>query len=190
MAAVLPVSTAGPAAGPGTTGGHGEAIVGGGGPALPVVVGVDGSPGADAALDVALDQAATRRVGVTAVRAWEPPEVWTWLRAGAPAAAALQREVRSAGWVQAGRACERRRRQGAGPVPVTVEVCSGPAGAVLERFSRRASLVVVGHGGEGTHRRLPFRVPGSVGVDCVRHAHCSVVVVRRPGGRARRRQPV
>jgi nucleotide-binding universal stress UspA family protein len=39
----------------------------------PVVVGVDGSPGATAALAFAFDEAAARRTGVVAVYAWGPP---------------------------------------------------------------------------------------------------------------------
>lgn len=59
-------------------------------------------------------------------------------------------------------------------VVVTYRALSGQAGEVLTRLSRDASMIVVGSRGLGGVAGL---LVGSVSSDCVRHAHCPVLVV-------------
>lgn len=61
------------------------------------------------------------------------------------------------------------------PVVVHAEVYEGQPGGVLGELSREADLVVVGSRGHGGFTALLL---GSVSAQVVRHAHCSVVVIR------------
>jgi len=71
-------------------------------------------------------------------------------------------------------------RPGAGPdVAVTCHAVHGPSGPSLVAASARADLLVVGHRGRG---HLVDLVIGSVAEYAVRHAACSVAVVRRRTG--------
>jgi nucleotide-binding universal stress UspA family protein len=56
-----------------------------------------------------------------------------------------------------------------------VAALPGSPGAVLVQESQKADLLVVGHRGRG---RAASTLLGSVGLYCVLHAHCPVLVVR------------
>jgi nucleotide-binding universal stress UspA family protein len=60
-------------------------------------------------------------------------------------------------------------------VAMHAEVLEGQPAAVLGELSREADLVVVGSRGHGGFTALLL---GSVSAQVVRHAHCSVVVIR------------
>jgi nucleotide-binding universal stress UspA family protein len=136
-----------------------------------VLVGYDGSPGARAALDWALDEATrlsapvhlryvfqwVSEIGVFAVA---PP-----YRPGDPRARA-QTVVDEAATAAAA------THPG---LEVRVSVVDGAAAGVLCEASRHARMVVLGHGGLGGFSGLLL---GSVGVAVTAHAHCPVVVVR------------
>ncbi|MBZ0238306.1 MAG: universal stress protein, partial [Deltaproteobacteria bacterium] len=134
-----------------------------------VVVGTDLSPLADRALEQAVQLIAPGG-HVQVVYAWQAPyleydlsgRVTLELRAGAEAELGAQRE-----------------RLLALPRPpdvtMSVELRDGAPVLVLEELSRDAQLVVVGsHGRRGVRRFLL----GSVAEATVRHARCSVLVVR------------
>ena len=61
-------------------------------------------------------------------------------------------------------------------VPVTAELVAGMPREVLEEASAGADLLVVGHRGRGG---IASACLGSVGLHCVLHATCPVVVVRK-----------
>ncbi len=151
---------------------------------MQIVVGVDGSAGAQQALAWALAEAAARACPLRAVLAYgfygRPREVDDLV----PAADAdgLRKAASS---VLAG-AVERLPAQGRAALraELTTEVSADePVDALLERVSAD-DILVVGARGLGPVRRLLL---GSVGVHCVRHAHTPVVVVRRSfdGGTSR-----
>jgi nucleotide-binding universal stress UspA family protein len=73
-----------------------------------IVVGIDGSPGSDAALDYACDEAAFRRLGVVAVAAWTPPDLWITHEGLVPPAAELQHAALEAAREQVARITEAR----------------------------------------------------------------------------------
>ena len=146
-----------------------------------IVVGVDGSGSAQAALEFALQEAVRWSARVRAVTAFHPmPDYWPvayGMAAGMvvpPTTAELTADA------------ERTAQQAVadvtamiGPdaraVPVQVRVVSGDPGAVLVDEAADADLLVVGHRGRGGIASACF---GSVGLHCVLHATCPVVVVR------------
>jgi nucleotide-binding universal stress UspA family protein len=139
-----------------------------------VVVGVDGSTGSRAALEYAVEDAVRRGGGVQVYAVFPPPEYWAneW---GVPA---LQVSVDIAADLQ-----ERTRnlvvsvvdgRPALAAVPVDVHAVAGSVGRVLVERSRSADLLVVGHRGHGAVGSVLL---GSVGLHCVLHAGCPVVVV-------------
>lgn len=130
----------------------------------PIVVGVDGSDPARAALAWAVDEAARRGAPVRAVMAWDD-------RQAGPAVADPD-GVRAA-LTDALTDTVAALSTPDGP-EVTAEVVPGMPTRVLVAASRDAALLVVGSHGHG---RVLQAVLGSVAGYCVRHAHCPVVVL-------------
>jgi nucleotide-binding universal stress UspA family protein len=140
-----------------------------------IVVGVDHSAGAKAALRFALEEARLRRATLRVVHAWQFAYIGGatglegWLPAGGKledfpqaAAAALDATLREVVADQDDVLIERRVDQG------------GPA-AVLVEESHGAELLVVGSRGHGGFAQLLL---GSVSQQCAQHASCPVVIVR------------
>lgn len=148
---------------------HGEADNG------VVVVGVDGSDGSRAALEFALEEAALRTMRLRVVTAFDPPDPWLFTVGLSLDLDALRRDAKERVAELVGAAAQARSARGAPVPPYEVEVDSGPATPVLERLSWDAALLVVGHRGRG---ELASKLIGSVGLNCVVHARCTVVVVR------------
>jgi nucleotide-binding universal stress UspA family protein len=135
----------------------------------PVVVGVDGSPGSEAAVGFGFEAAALRGVPLVAVHTWQDTLVdatmaplidWDVVAAG-------EREVlaeRLAGWGEKFPDVEVRR----------LVTRDRPARALVEE-SGRAQLVVVGSRGRGG---LAGMLLGSVSQALLRHAACPVAVAR------------
>lgn len=150
-----------------------------------VVVGVDGSPEARAALGYALDDAARRGARVRVVTVSPAPDYWaiaygmsmpspTGEGDGGPEKAArhMVDEVR-------------RARRAAADVPVDVVALVGQPAAVLIEQARDADLLVLGNRGLGG---FASALLGSVGLQCVMHASGPVTIVRppqEPGANAR-----
>ncbi|MGY1623570.1 universal stress protein [Geodermatophilus sp. SYSU D00965] len=137
-----------------------------------VVVGVDGSDGARAALVFALEDAGRRGVPVQVLTAYQPPESWMDFYVSgefhtdrAERAAVEQAEVFVADVV----------RTVPQPAPeVRVQAVQGTAADVLVRESAGADLLVVGSRGHGGFSTMLL---GSTGMQCVLHATCPVTVV-------------
>lgn len=136
-----------------------------------VVVGVDGSDDADAALRHAVAEARRRGGRVVAVAACDSPVLGVVDVESLPV---NPEEVRDA--------TERRARQhtdevlaGVRDVPVELRAQLGRPVPVLVEAAAGADLLVVGHRGRGVLRSA---VLGSVGLGCVLHAPCPVTVVR------------
>jgi nucleotide-binding universal stress UspA family protein len=140
-----------------------------------VVVGVDGSAGARAALLFALADAARRGRPVEAVSAYQPPDHWLDFYA-----------MGISGPDQARAAAVDRVRdfvagvlpEGPQPPPrVQVRVHRGSPAEALVRASHGAELLVVGSRGHGGFTSMLL---GSVSMQCVLHAVCPVTVVHSP----------
>jgi nucleotide-binding universal stress UspA family protein len=140
-----------------------------------IVVGVDGSKGAQSALSWALAEARLRQTALRVVSAWEVPVL---IFGAAPAFAP---PLDPTGDPDLALAAERTiedalRELAAATEGVEVErvVVNGHAAPILVDASREAELLVVGSRGLGGFTGLLL---GSVSQHSVHHAHCPVVVI-------------
>ena len=140
-----------------------------------IVVGFDGSPDAQSALEWAIREATSRRLGIRVV--YVEPDLSGWdasaaTMSGAPVLAnvlphdpvavldpALE-QVRSAG------------------LAVTSEALTGSTAGVLVEQSHTAQLLVIGSRGVGSISSI---VLGSTVAHVAAHGHCPVIVVRAEG---------
>jgi nucleotide-binding universal stress UspA family protein len=143
-----------------------------------IVVGVDASAGALAALDWACEEAARRGATVQVVTAYAGcGESADQLTAMEPWAQAARHDAEET----LDRALEARRAEVDGGVAIETTVVDGDAAHALLRLAEGADLLVVGSPGHGVFAGLLL---GSVSHACVQHAPCPVVVVpAAPPGR-------
>jgi len=138
-----------------------------------VAVGVDGSQSSITALRHAADEACLRKTALHVVRAWTMrtvPRPADCPPGRVPSIVEYEEEAR-------------RRTQvlvdaelgESPPCEVRVHVVHAPSAQALVAASKFADLLVVGHRGRGGFGGLLL---GSVAEQCVRHAHCPVLVVR------------
>jgi nucleotide-binding universal stress UspA family protein len=145
----------------------------------PVVVGVDGSPSAGAALAAAIGRATEAGAALRIVCAWRPtaPGDWEreyWLAVG-PGTDPDETARKAAERVVAD-AAEAVRRL-APDLTVETSVRGGDAAAVVLDAAGDAGLVVVGARGRGS---LASLLLGSVSHGVVHGARCPVMIVRAP----------
>ena len=140
-----------------------------------IVVGVDQSAGAKAALRFALDEARLRQATLRVVHAWQFGYVGaTGLEGWLPAAGGDLKDFRDG----AEAALEQTLKEvGVDTDGVTIErrIEEGPTAAILVDESHGADLLVVGSRGHGGFAQLLL---GSVSQQCAQHAACPVVIVR------------
>jgi nucleotide-binding universal stress UspA family protein len=146
-----------------------------------IVVGVDGSESARAALGFALDEARLRGAAVRVVGVWHVP-VTAYGGAMVAPDPSLAGDLESQMSRVLGRALEEASDVAPGVDVETVVREGAPAGVLLEE-AQGAELLVVGSRGLGGFRGLLL---GSVSQQCAHHAPCPVVIVRHardlPGG--------
>ena len=142
-----------------------------------VVVGVDGSGGAEAALDEAIKEAKLRRLPLRLVCAWRMPAELFGAGGLALASDTATRDAfREVAERVVAEAVARARECGADCQGEAVE---GQAALVLVKEAESASLIVVGRRGRGGFSSLLL---GSVSQHVVHHANCPVLVVRGAAG--------
>jgi nucleotide-binding universal stress UspA family protein len=145
-----------------------------------IVVGVDHSAGAKAALRFAVGEAELRQARLRVVHAWQFGYVGASFLPGSypglgdeldglrgAAEAALDATLQEVG-------------SGTGGVEIERRVVEGAAAAVLVDESRGAELLVVGSRGLGGFSGLLL---GSVSQQCAHHATCPIVIVHAPAGK-------
>jgi len=139
-----------------------------------VVVGVDGSAGARAALDWALREARLRDRAVRLVTVWPEDAPWRVLTGAVDPSSAHRVEedlrARMRDW-----AAEVAAVAGCDAVPVHTEVRYGQPAQQLVDAAAAGGLLVVGSRGRG---RLRGALLGSVSLQCAQYARGSVLVVR------------
>jgi nucleotide-binding universal stress UspA family protein len=140
-----------------------------------VVVGVDGSPGARAALLFALHDAARRGVPVEAVVAYAEPDHWMDLYVLGVTATD---QIKSAAVERARSLVAEALSEGPqSPPEIRVRAQLGSAADALVQASHDAELLVVGSRGHGGFTSMLL---GSTSMQCVLHALCPVTVVHSP----------
>jgi len=136
-----------------------------------IVVGVDGSACADAALEFAAREAALRGARLRIVSAWE---IIAALAPVCPyptvAVCGFKEQAESAVQIALARAAELEPK-----VPTEGTVLQGQPAQVLIEEAKDAALLVVGNRGRGGFSSLLL---GSVSQQVVHHAPCPVTVVR------------
>jgi nucleotide-binding universal stress UspA family protein len=138
-----------------------------------ILVGVDGSPHAERALEWAAKEAALRHVPLTVLAVHTVPAGWAGRGVAYPEDSELVRKTKAAAQELTDKVTA---RDGARPEAVTVEAVNGIPADVLVRASADADLVVLGARGGGGFASL---LVGSVSSQVAHHAHCPVVIVPR-----------
>jgi nucleotide-binding universal stress UspA family protein len=141
-----------------------------------IVVGIDGSPDSQIALEWAVRQAELTSSTLEVVTTWEWPNTY-----GAPFALPAEYDPDA----DARRVLEEAVApiHAAHPsVTIRASAVKGPPAPTLVDLSQGADLLVVGSRGHGEFAGMLI---GSVSNHCVSHAHCSVVVVRPPAEASR-----
>jgi nucleotide-binding universal stress UspA family protein len=136
-----------------------------------IVVGVDGSEGAKAALRFALAEAKLRKAKVRAVHAWLVDA--TGFDGLFPALVGELGILRRAAEAALDAALRELADEGSG-LEIERHVVQGIPAAVLVEQSRDAELLVVGSRGRGGFAALLL---GSVSQQCAHHASCPLVIV-------------
>jgi nucleotide-binding universal stress UspA family protein len=142
-----------------------------------IVVGVDGSEPAKAAMRWALTQARLTDATVEAVTAWQDPAMsgfsygWSPMLYDGDSIATLTEKTlnETIAEVTAGRANGQR-------VEIKTRVVQGHPAQVMVKASAGARLLVLGSRGHSTFAGILL---GSVSQHCVQHAPCPVVVIPR-----------
>ncbi|MEV6235605.1 universal stress protein [Lentzea sp. NPDC051838] len=140
----------------------------------PVVVGVDGSAAARAALRWAVEDARRRGCPVDVISAWHPD---SGVMIGPLPAEVMMRMSPQALESAAHQALD-AATQGFEGVELRRILVEGDPKDALVKASQDAELLVVGNRG---HSAIVEAILGSVSAYCVRHAACPVVVIREPG---------
>jgi nucleotide-binding universal stress UspA family protein len=138
-----------------------------------IVVGVDGSPNSERALDWAMKQAAAVHAALTVIAVHEVPKsYWGGIPVIGAADESLLEKLRQAAEEMTQRAAS--RLGDARPASVTVRAVSGFVVKELVDASQDADLVVVGARSGSEFARL---LVGSVSSEVIQHSACPVVIV-------------
>lgn len=141
-----------------------------------VVVGVDGSAAARAALAAAISEAGQMNAVVEAIVTYALADYWTDLATVfVPSAEEIRRDLQQRTERLVDDVLAELPMNGGSEAPsVRIVVLEGSAGDVLVDRGRTADLLVVGSRGRGALRGLLL---GSVALHCAMHALCPVMVV-------------
>jgi len=144
-------------------------------PSNTVLVGVDGSPRSGGALRYAVAEANRRGARLRVVSTYFPEySVHGRTQPVSVSEPAIEVDVEA----QIRRMVEEALAGDAVAPAVEVVVAAGSAAEVLIDMSGEVDVLVVGHRGRGGFASMLL---GSVGLHCVLHAHCPVIVVRPTG---------
>ena len=137
-----------------------------------IVVGIDGSPGADAALRWAYDEASLRGADLEAVVAWD--FIAKWAVGFNPEWPEDADHLAADATTVGDRAVNQLLGGAARPSWLTVHAVQGSPAYVLTEQARQADLLVVGARGRGGFAKLRL---GSVSSACLHHATCPITVI-------------
>jgi nucleotide-binding universal stress UspA family protein len=137
-----------------------------------IVVGVDGSPGSDAAVRWAAARAPAFGAGLVLVHCWSPPMTGPEGSLGPDELAAFERDFAAVLDTAVGRVRTEHADLELEPV-----LTRGDPATVLTELAAGAELLVLGSRGVSGHTGLAL---GSVSRRCTERATCPVVVVPTP----------
>ena len=140
---------------------------------LGIVVGIDESPAAKAAVQWATRDAGLRKIPLTLVHAISP-EVATWSNGRLPAGVARWQQDRGRRLVDDAFKVVEEISQHGGPAEIHTELLPSAAVPALVDLSKDAEMMVAGQQGSG---RWPGRLLGSVSSGLLRYAHCPVAII-------------
>lgn len=144
-----------------------------------ILVGVDGSPPSNVAIDWAAGEASMRKLPLTIVHVIESPMVQMWPEVQAPPPPEMTAQLEKNGQAilrDARRIAE--EAVGEATIDVATEMMAAGVLSSLIDMSKEAEMVVVGCRGLGVIRR---RLLGSVSAGLIRHAGCPVAVIHDDG---------
>jgi len=137
-----------------------------------IVVGLDGSPASDRALEWAMQEGRRRGWAVEVVTAFGHTE-----HVGGMGESTVTRHAREAAETAQVEQIDRVAAPYRDEVTLAVEVVEGPPVERLLEAAKHAALLVVGSHGYGRVRTI---LVGSVAAGCIRNATCPVVVLPAP----------
>jgi nucleotide-binding universal stress UspA family protein len=139
----------------------------------PIVVGIDGSPGAQHALEWAITEAAVRKTSLHVVHVWEPPAPISGIGS---IIAPLEAEPyeRHAKHVLEESISRALAQLGGSPPMIVPTLVRGYPPTELLDATKGAQLLVIGTRGLGEFRAWLL---GSVSQECLHRADCPVAVV-------------
>ncbi len=139
-----------------------------------VVVGADGSPQAQFAVEWAAREAVLHGVPLTLVHVQPGAQTWTWYEVAHSTELAQMAEQRGREILRQAKNAATRTTADAGPLTISERTVEGNAVSALTDLSKDAEMVVVGSRGMGTAGRALL---GSVSAGVLHHAHCPVAVI-------------
>lgn len=137
------------------------------------MVGVDGSPGAQCALEWAITEAAVRKTSLLAVHVWAPPDPVSGIGSLLVPLEAEPYELRAKQLLEDAISRALADRSGSPPMIVPT-IARGYAPTELVEAAKGAQLLVVGTRGL---REIRSWLLGSVSRECLHRADCAVAVV-------------
>ena len=140
-----------------------------------IIVGIDGSPESDAAVNWAAHDAAIRGLPLTVVHV-ESPAAATWSQAPVLEESPSEQQAEGRSLLAHASTIARDAIADTAQVHITGELLSSatPVPTLVEQ-SKDAELIVVGSRGRGA---LSRSILGSVSAGLIRHAHCPVALIR------------
>ena len=140
-----------------------------------IIVGIDGSPESDAAVNWAAHDAAIRGLPLTVVHV-EGPAAATWSQAPVLEESPGEQQVEGRSLLAHASTIARDAIGDTAQIHINGELLSSsaPVPSLVEQ-SKDAELIVVGSRGRGA---LSRSVIGSVSAGLIRHAHCPVALIR------------
>ena len=140
-----------------------------------IIVGIDGSPESDAAVNWAAHDAAIRGLPLTVVHV-ESPAAATWSQAPVLEESPEEQQAEGRSLLAHASAIARDAIADTARVHIAGELLSSPTPVpTLVDQSKDAELIVVGSRGRGA---LSRSLLGSVSSGLIRHAHCPVALIR------------
>lgn len=133
----------------------------------PIVVGIDGTPASDRALEWALDEAVVRGCPLHVVHAWTFEALTDWTET-------TEQRVRAESEALIEKAVHTVSQQRQELPEIVRKTLRGDAAETLERASEGAAMLVIA---SHTGHRIRQIVLGSTSMHVVRHAHAPIVVI-------------